>query len=303
MKKKKFPRWLLVTAMIALLGVFGFSGYKVVTIYSAYHEADHAYADLQTLVGHDDAASEPVETPAPGATATQTGERIVIVMAEPLPTSTPAPTVEPTVTPEPLIQMDFAPLLAINEDAVGWIYSEDTVIDYPIVLGDDNVFYLDHLFSGKWGFAGTIFMDVDNRSDFSDYNTVIYGHHLKNGQMFASISNYRNQKYYDEHPVMYLYTPTGDYEIQIFSAYARDASAIPHDFDTPEEYMSYIDQITKLSDFTTDVTVGPEDRIISLVTCSYVTDNARFVVHGKLVPLHVGDEGKAVRPTETAPQS
>jgi len=84
-------------------------------------------------------------------------------------------------------------------------------------------------------------------------------------------------------------TPAGDYEIQLFSGYARDALLMPHDFDTPEDYLAYIDEITALSDFTADVTVGPGDRIISLVTCTYVTDNARYVLHGKLVPLYRED--------------
>lgn len=285
MNKRRIPSWLIAVVVLVLIGVFGFSGYKVLTIYRAYHQADDEYADLQALMGHGE-ATEPAETPAPEATATRTGERVVIVLAEALPAATPAPTAEPSPTPEPLIQMDFAPLLEINGDAVGWIYSEGTAIDYPIVQGDDNVFYLDHLFSGKWGFAGTIFMDYDNMPDFSDYNTVVYGHHLKNGEMFASIDNYGDQEYYEEHPVMYLYTPAGDYEVELFSGYARDASPMPHDFDTPEEYLAYIDEITALSDFTAEVTVGPDDRIISLVTCAYVTDNARYVLHGKLVPLY-----------------
>ena len=285
MKKRRIPSWLIAAVVLVLLGAFGFSGYKVVTIYMAYHEAGDEYADLKALVDRGDAA-EPTQTPAPEATATQTSGRVVVVLAEALPTATPESTAVPTPTPVPLVQMDFAPLLEINEDVVGWIYSEGTVIDYPIVQGDDNVFYLDHLFSGKWGFAGTLFMDYDNLPDFSDYNTVVYGHHLKNGEMFASISNYRDQDYYEEHPVMYLYTPAGDYKVELFSGYARDASPIPHDFDTPEDYLAYIDQITALSDFSSDVTVGPEDRIISLVTCSYVTDNARYVLHGKLVPLY-----------------
>ena len=295
MNQKRLPRWLVAAVVLVLIGAFGFSGYRVVTIYLAYQEAGDEYADLQALLNHG-AATEPTQTPAPSAAATAAGtsERVVIVLAGPLPTPTPAPTeattAAPTATPTPLIQMDFAPLLEINGDAVGWIYSEGTVIDYPIVQGDDNTFYLDHVFSGDWGFAGTLFMDVDNFADFSDMNTVVYGHHLNNGDMFASLVDYADQEYYDAHPVMVLYTPTGDYEIQIFSGYARDASAMPHDFDTPEDFMAYVGQITALSDFTTGVEVGPDDRVISLVTCSYVTDNARFVVHGKLVPLYAGDE-------------
>lgn len=294
MNKKRVPSWLIAVVVAFLIGAFGVSGYKVVTIYLSNAQADDEYEDLKALVGREEkpeATVEPTAEPAPTAeaAATNTSERVVVVLAEPInPATQTTEEVQTPVspTPEPLIQMDFEPLLTINEDAVGWIYAEDTVIDYPIVQGDDNVFYLAHLFSGSWGFAGTIFMDVDNIPDFSDMNTVIYGHNLKNGEMFASLSNYRGQAYYDEHPVMYLYTPTGDYRVELFSGYARDASLMPHDFDLPEEFTAYVDEITRLSNFQTDVVVGPEDRILTLVTCSYVTDNARYVVHGKLVPLY-----------------
>lgn len=361
MKKSRIPGWLAVVGIV-LIGVLGFSGYKVASIFSQYKEADDEYEDLQALMNRTAApAEEAVEsalptpegaqeqavnatvTAAPTAAASPTVKAAVTPASAPTATAAPsamdvptekaaiataadstatvAPTavpeseeqvaaVTPTAkaavtaavarteagaseTPEPLIQKDFAPLLEINDDAVGWIYSENTAIDYPIVQGDDNVFYLDHLFSRSYGFAGAIFMDIDNAPDFSDWHTVVYGHHLNNGSMFASLSSYRAQTYYEEHPVMYLHTPTGDYRIELFSGYARDASTMPHDFDTTEEFLTYVDQITRLSNFTSDVVVGPEDRIISLVTCSYVTDDARFVVHGKLVQLYAEDTGDA----------
>lgn len=383
MKKSRFANGLIAVAVIILVSAIGISGYKAVSIWLQYKQADDEYVDLRALMNQtvppaadiaattiptgtpaagaesaaqtspDAAAANPVAatasapvgtastagaasreasaTSVSGASSSSTGEASVTfpnkgsaTSASGAPAASPAapvstpqstdsavtvpaasasaiPTVAATATAsgdgteqtaalQPLIQKDFSQLLQINGDAVGWITLEGTPIDYPIVQGEDNAFYLDHLFSGSWGFAGTLFMDVDNTSDFSDKNTVIYGHHLKNGSMFAALSGYRDQEYYDEHPVLSLYTSAGDYEIQVFSGYARDASSIPHDFDTPEDFAAYIDQVVALSDFTSDVEIGPDDRIISLVTCAYVTDNARFVVHGKLVPLYAEAE-------------
>jgi sortase B len=85
--------------------------------------------------------------------------------------------------------------------------------------------------------------------------------------------------------VIYLYTPGGNYAIELFSAYVRDASPLPHDFKSPEDFLAYVDQIKALSDFKSDVTIGANDRIVTLVTCNYNYDDARYVVHGKLVSL------------------
>ena len=314
MKKNRFLSVLIAVTVLLLVAAIGFSGYKAASIWLSYKKADDEYADLRALLNQTTALTPETSAPSSPAAALPPATRAATLAATEAPATegtasplastiaarataagetsattantTPAEGTVQTAVLKPLIQKDFSQLLAVNEDAVGWITLEGTPIDYPIVQGDDNAFYLDHLFSGSGGFAGTLFIDADNMSDFSDKNTVIFGHHLKNGSMFAALSNYRDQKYYDEHPVLYLYTSTGDYEIQVFAGYARDASAIPHDFDAPEDFAAYIDQAVALSDFTSEVEIGSGDRIISLVTCSYVTDNARFVVHGKLVPLY-----------------
>ena len=311
MKKKRVPGWFVIVILV-LIGAIGFSGYKVVSIWLEYKKADDEYANLQELVHIDrdramrtDGGTAPAEAasaiasdaPAPGQSPARPDEGTA-GSATPSPGESPSGSetaqtastdaAQPTAsaTPRPQILVDFTPLLEINGDAIAWIYSEGTVIDYPIVQGGDNAFYLDHLFSGGWGSAGAIFMDVDNAADFTDANTVVYGHHMNNGSMFASLSNYRDQEYYEQHPTMHLYTPIGDYTIEIFSGYVRDASAIPHDFDTPEDFVAYVDMVRGLSNFRSDVAVEEGDRIITLSTCSYVTDNARYVVHGKLVPLY-----------------
>ncbi|NLG25173.1 MAG: class B sortase, partial [Clostridiales bacterium] len=194
-----------------------------------------------------------------------------------------APSVGATAAPRKLV--DFAALRAVNDDVVAWIYAEGTPIDYPVVLGDDNAYYLDHTFFGRPGSAGAIFIDAANRADFSDGNTVVYGHHMKDGSMFAGLPNYGDQAYYDAHPVIYLYTPDGDYAIELFSGYVRDASALPIDFAGPEAFLGYVDAVRQLSDFESDVVVAADDRIVTLITCTYNFDDARYAVHGRLAPL------------------
>lgn len=103
--------------------------------------------------------------------------------------------------------MDFAALEGVNSDIVAWLYGADTGLNYPIVQAEDNDYYLYRLLDGTWNKNGTIFMDYVNRSDFSDQNTLVYGHHMKSGAMFGALVQYKKQEFYDAHPYLYLYTP------------------------------------------------------------------------------------------------
>ncbi len=101
------------------------------------------------------------------------------------------------------ITVDFEALRKENGDVVGWLYCEDTPINYPIVQSEDNDYYLRRLLDSTWNIAGTIFMDYRNAPDFSDWNTIIYGHNMNNDSMFGTLQDYKKQAYYEEHPVLY----------------------------------------------------------------------------------------------------
>lgn len=100
----------------------------------------------------------------------------------------------------PFPEVDFAELQKINPDVVGWIYGADTHINYPVVQGKDNNYYLHRMFTGEDNRAGSIFLDSTNNKDFSDVHSILYGHHMKNGAMFHDLMEYKNQEYYDKHP-------------------------------------------------------------------------------------------------------
>ena len=111
------------------------------------------------------------------------------------------------------IDVNFGALNAMNANVVGWLYCEGTPINYPVVQSTDNSYYLNRLYDNQSNSAGAIFMDAQNAPDLSDVNTIIYGHNMKNGSMFASLQNYDEQWYYGEHPVMYYLTKDHDYQI------------------------------------------------------------------------------------------
>ena len=135
--------------------------------------------------------------------------------------------------------LHFAALKSINSECVAWIRIDGTEIDYPVVQGNDNSFYLKHLFGGEWNGAGCIFLDLRVEPDLSDRHSVLYGHHMKNGTMFSDITNYKDQTYYESHATGMILTPTENYRIEFFAGYvtgANDETAWKVTFATEDEY-------------------------------------------------------------------
>jgi len=206
---------------------------------------------------------------------------------------TPDPGSESEITEEPIkmqeqapIEVDFSRLWSENEDIIGWLYCEDTPINLPIVQAEDNDRYLRRLIDGSWNMAGTLFADYRNSSEFSDWNTVVYGHNMKNDSMFGTLPNYKSQEYYDVHPIMWLLTPTGDYKIELVAGYVTPTTSDVYSFGQSEEAVfSTVQQIMEKSTFTTDAELTQEDRFLTLSTCSYEYNNARYVLIGRLIPL------------------
>lgn len=180
--------------------------------------------------------------------------------------------------------VDFENLAVVNPDIVGWIYSEGTPINYPIVQADNNSYYLKHLFNGEYNSAGSIFLDSRNLSDFSDRHTIIYGHHMKNDAMFSSLTKYKKQAYYDVHPILYLITPKRNYEIEVFAGYVASVKddAWQLTFNNDGDFQKWIERAVEKSTFKSHITPAATDHIVTLSTCSYEFDNARYVLVGIL---------------------
>ncbi len=180
--------------------------------------------------------------------------------------------------------VDFEALQEVNPDCVAWIFIEGTDINYPVVQGDDNSYYLKHLFEGTWNSSGCIFLDSRVAPELSDRHSIIYGHHMKNGTMFSGLTKYKKQEYYDAHPTAFLITPQANYRIEFFAGYVANVKddAWKLSFESDEDYGKWIAAVTEKSWFESQVIPDETDRIITLSTCSYEFDNARFVIHGIL---------------------
>lgn len=184
------------------------------------------------------------------------------------------------------IEVDFDVLAETNEDIIGWLYSENTPINLPVVQSGDNDYYLHRMVDGTWNSSGTLFADCRNASDFSDQNTIIYGHNMKNDEMFGTLPNYEEQAYYDEHPVIWLLTPSGDYKLELVAGYVTEPTSDVYSIDQSEEAVfAMVQQGIEKSTFTTDAIIHRGDRFLTLSTCSYEYDNARYVLIGRLLPL------------------
>lgn len=179
------------------------------------------------------------------------------------------------------ITVDFDALKAMNEDVVAWIYCPGTKINYPVLQAEDNDYYLYRLMDGAENINGSIFMDYRNDSALSDGNTLIYGHHMRSGAMFAALIDYKSQSYYDKHPYIYILTPTQNYRLDLFAACLVDSTS---DIYTKEPTEAILRDCIARSYFDTDIDY-PTGNVVTLSTCTYEYDDARFIVLGELVPM------------------
>lgn len=302
MNGKKNTGNILRLCLLLLFGAAFLAG-ALLTGKSLYgrREAENAYESLRTAVH----APLPTER-LPGGTAAaeenagpEEPEKPKAAAPAPTPAGTPAaaaPAVSETEpaedgapeekSAEPPASVDFDSLKAVSPEICAWLYADWISVDYPVMHTDNNEYYLDHLYNGTVNSSGSLFADCRNTGLFSDGNTVIYGHHMKNGTMFGSLAAYRDQSFYDAHPVLYLYTPQGNWRIELFSGTAEDGNRefVRFDFEDEADFEAYAASLRARSVFRSSVTPEPGDRLVSLCTCSYERDNARFQLVGRLVP-------------------
>ncbi|KAA8501080.1 class B sortase [Mediterraneibacter catenae] len=186
--------------------------------------------------------------------------------------------------------VDFDALLEINPDTIAWVrFDEPSIINYPVVKSADNNEYLTKTFAENDNKLGAIFMDMRNSSDFSDRNTIIYGHHLNvSPEMFSRLHLYEDEEFCREHPNFYIYTPDGSVRTYtVFSAGIVNAAANNYDveFASDEEFEQYIELCRESSNYQVDVEVNAQSQILSLSTCTGDQRDERFLLQGVLTAV------------------
>ena len=186
---------------------------------------------------------------------------------------------------------DFEALAAINSDVVAWIKLEDSTIDYPVVQGKDNSYYLEHLFDGTVKHNGTVFVDCKNTPGFVDRNTAMYAHHMRDGSMFADLEKFLDADWRESHLYFRLYTPDAEYKIYPFAGlkFKGSEAQIQMTFEDSMAFLEYVDELKSKSLFESDIRISASDQIVTLSTCTYGNNwqynNERFAIFGKLVRI------------------
>lgn len=244
-KKRTVGSVLSNVVLVIAICVFAYSAFQLFQIYSEYSEGDKEYENVQQI-------------------AIQTEK-------------------DPE-TQEDTFRVDFDALKQINGDTAAWIRFENPEeINYPVVHCMNNETYLTKTFEANDNKLGALFIDARNHADLSDYNTIIYGHHMNNGSMFAKLLKYKEKSFWEENRYFYIYTPDGaahKYEIFAAGVIKDTAENYQLNFASPEEFVNYAALVKQGAAYDTGVAVDAAAKTVTLSTCTNERDDERFVVHG-----------------------
>lgn len=307
-KKRKAGNVIRTVILLAAMVVFCFSAYKLVDIYLGYKQGSDEYSALGKYAALEDQQEpeikdEPEETSGndssgdgvvldteisgteTASTAEKEGEDFIYETE----TEEDAKTGETIVQKKKLYYMknpvDFTALQGINDDIVGWLKVGALDISYPVTQASDNDYYLHLTFELVQNAAGCIFVDYQNRPDFQDDNTIIYGHNMKDGSMFGTLKNFAQDGVYESDPYFWIYTPERIYKYEIFNCSTVGAVSNTYtlEFGSRKEFQNYLDKALMQSQVdSSKVKVKSSDKIVTLSTCTG-DEETRFVVQGKLV--------------------
>lgn len=245
-KKSRKGGWITNLILVVALAVFVVSAYQLIKIGKGYWDGRSEYDKIRDLAIENGDAKE--------------GE-------------------------DSQFRVNFDELLAVNSDTIGWIRfsPEPSMINYPIVQGKDNDQYLHQTFSANENTLGAIFLNVDNKADFSDRNSIIYGHRMKDGSMFRHLQDYEDKAFWESNPYFYIYTPDGreiTYHIYSVGQVEETSDTYQTVFGGEEEYQNFLNLTKEVAAYDTGVEVTVADTIVTLSTCTSASDEHRFVVRG-----------------------
>ena len=265
--------------MLAALAVFLYSGYTLYGFYKEYKKSSDEYDNLENSYAVDqEQESENIDNlEDDDALQSISGQEVRKVLEDG----------EDKTLPVLKNPIDFTQLLSVNSDIVGWLRIRALDISYPVVQGKDNDYYLHRTFEKTDNFAGCLFVNSYNMGDFTDQNTIIYGHNMKNGSMFGKLKNFNDPEVFKKSRYFWIFTPDFIYQYRIFSASVVDKTGLTYQISfTDDEFDQFISRAYSNSVVDNQgVTVTKEDRIVTLSTCTG-DDSTRFVVMGKLAQIY-----------------
>lgn len=180
-----------------------------------------------------------------------------------------------------LLTIDFEALLERNGDIVAWLDIPGTQISYPVLKGKDNDTYLRTDLDHHYSTAGSLFIDASLSGTFSEPASLIYGHHMHNGSMFADLTHYREQDYFDQHRELYLYLPDGrvyHYTAAAWLNPAADSQLYTFGYAADDIFAAYANDILSQSLIPVQRTIKAEDHLLILSTCERTANEKRLVL-------------------------
>ena len=270
---KKLILKIILAASLLLMVV---SATNIVLLSREYQKGINTYTNLEkyaTVTQNSDKAAQESQDTADSENTEEVAEEIIE---------------EPQIAVD--LDIDYDALTEINSDFVGWIYYAPLELSYPIVRGTDNDYYTHYTFENDKNSSGAIFMDFLNKPDFSHFNTIIYGHNMRNGTMFGSLKKLLNDpSIIEEDPYIYIFTRDKIMMYEICAAYITNDSSHTYDLtQTAEEQTAYVKYISDTADYYRNDTILEElltedTKLITLSTCHGLHSSNRTVIHGVLV--------------------
>lgn len=249
--------------------------------------ANESYLQAQQIAGL--AATERPENPPAATEETEPVMQETEPAAETVPAETQPQTVwvpgavEEDEHMKNLAGIDLDALREVNPDVIGWIFMPNSQVNYPIVQGEDNQYYLEYTWNNQKSIAGSIFLEATNSADFSDCRSILYGHNMANMSMFAILHNYTTEYYIGKFPYVYLVTDEGVLRYEIYSTYKADVESKTYALNLDQRMMaSFIQMTLDESELDLGITPADTDRILTLSTCTGNYESRR-VVHARLV--------------------
>lgn len=257
-KKTKFD-YIRYTVMGIAAIVFVFAAYNLWSIYDEYSKGEETYEDaLDSFI-------------------TDTDVTLAAVTGD----------VVSSVKEFKKLSIDFEQVQKVNPHIIGWIQFEGiSTINYPILRHpEQSNYYLRRMYNHEHNTAGSIFVGIENGKNFTDYNTFVYGHNMKNLSMFGRLKKYKEESFYKGKEFFWIYTPEANYRYQIFSIHEVkvDTGNFRVFKEKGESFTEYVKDAKEKSMYDTGVEVTGNERIISLSTCTSRGDDWRLLVQAKLI--------------------
>lgn len=295
-KKKSYAIYTIL--IILLLGVMGYSGYQVVSTLvrdsTAKNTYDNIVSEFVSVVPAKPEETRPAQINTP-ETEESGGEKATHEGIDPathtvLPTRPQKASEEETEAPEvglSRLSVDFDRLKSVNRDVVGWLQGQGDSVNYPVVQGKDNDYYLSHLIDGSYNGNGTLFV-YDQNSFLQDSVTYIFGHHMQNGAMFGSLGKYDQIAYLRANPEFRLYTPDKTYTLLVWTVFYGDGmEKVVMNYSSEASFDQAMAAYAYRSLYPTGVEVSYGDKLVCLCTCAYHISDGRYFIFCKVVD----DEG------------